>query len=194
MTMVTQARPPQAATDLPDEELARRIRQKDELALRQAVAEHGGRVLAIARRTIRDPARAEEVAQDTFVALWTRPEAFDARRGSLRSFLSGIAHHKAVDEVRKQSVRDRATGRLLEEEGFLVESSSTKDADTGAEIRHAIKGLSPKLRDTLFLAYYVGLTYREVAIELGIPEGTAKSRIRDALHHLRCELGVQAEA
>ncbi|MEA2505871.1 MAG: hypothetical protein QOH48_489 [Actinomycetota bacterium] len=177
----------------PDAEIAGRIREREESALREVVAEHGGRVLGIARRVLRDPARAEEVAQDTFVALWTRPEAFDPARGSLRSFLAGVAHHKAVDQIRKQEVRDRTTGKLLEADGGLAGAGSIHDADTGAEVRRAVRALSPKLRETLFLAFYMGFTYREVALELGIPEGTAKSRIRDALSHLRHELAVRVE-
>lgn len=171
-----------------DEELVGRIRRKDESALRAVVAQHGPRVLSVARRTLQDAARAEEVAQDTFVALWARPDAFDGQRGSLRSFLLGIAHHKSVDEVRKQSARDRATGRLASTDVLSVDTHSTYELEAGPDIRHAFKALSPKLKEALFLAFYVGLTYREVALELGIPEGTAKSRIRDALRHLRDEL------
>jgi RNA polymerase sigma factor (sigma-70 family) len=194
VTLVGAARAPLSPGG-PDAEIAGRIRERDESALREVVAEHGGRVLGIARRVLRDPARAEEVAQDTFVSLWVRPEAFDPARGSLRSFLAGIAHHKAVDQIRKQEVRDRASGRLLEGEGGLVGAGSVPnpDPDAGAEVRRAVRALSPKLRETLFLAFYMGFTYREVALELGIPEGTAKSRIRDALSHLREELSLRVE-
>jgi RNA polymerase sigma-70 factor (ECF subfamily) len=51
-----------------------------------------------------------------------------------------------------------------------------------------VKALDPKFREALFLAFFLGFTYREVAVKLGIPEGTAKSRIREALHQLRSEL------
>ena len=187
MTMV-QTRSLPGTQDLSDEELVDRIRKRDEWALREVVAQHGPLVLNVARKTLQDAARAEEVAQDTFVALWSRPEAFDRQRGSLRSFLLGIAHHKSVDEVRKQSSRDRATGRLMDGVLPSIESGWTYEAETGPDIRRAFKTLSPKLKETMFLAFYVGLTYREVARELRIPEGTAKSRIRDALQHLRSHL------
>jgi RNA polymerase sigma-70 factor, ECF subfamily len=168
--------------------LMARVRRKDESALREIVAEYGGRVLGVARRTLQDAARAEEVAQDTFVAFWARPDAFDPARGSLRSFLLGIAHHKAVDEVRKQSARDRATARLLAEEELVSEPRGARSPEAGPDVHRALKDLNPKLRETLFLAFFVGLTYREVAVELGIPEGTAKSRIREALQQLRSSL------
>ena len=145
--------------------------------------------MAVAVRTLRDAARAEEVVQDTFLALWTHPGAFDPYRGTLRSFLLGIAHHKSVDAVRKQAARDRAAGRLLESDERLAETTTAvTPSDSTPDVLAALKTLSPRLRETMFLAFYVGLTYREVAIELGIPEGTAKSRIRFALEHLRTEL------
>ena len=171
-----------------DRDLADRIRNRDEAALRETITRHAGRVLGVASRTLQDRARAEEVAQETFIALWARPDAFDPARGSLGSFLSAIAHHKAVDEVRRQVARDRATDRLIDEKGSFAEAMWAQGPETRPEVRHAVRSLSPKLRETLFLAFYIGLTYREVAMELGIPEGTAKSRIRDALQHLRTAL------
>jgi RNA polymerase sigma-70 factor, ECF subfamily len=174
-----------------DEELVARITARDESALREAIQEHGGRVLAVAARTLRDTARAEEVVQDTFLALWNRPSTFDLHRGSLRSFLCGIAHHKAVDVVRKESARERATKRLLE--GGDPSFGAISGSDAAPDVLPALKTLTPKLRETLFWAFFMGLTYREVAAELGIPEGTAKSRIRDALTHLRAELAHDAQ-
>jgi RNA polymerase sigma-70 factor, ECF subfamily len=182
----------QPSVDLPvassADELLTRVRLRDESALRQIVAEHGSRVLGVVRRTLQDAARAEEVVQDTFIAFWNRPDAFDPGRGSLSSFLLAIAHHKAVDEVRKQSARDRATGRLLAAEELLPESSWDPSQEAGTDVRRAVAGLSPKLREALYLAFFLGFTYREVAVKLEIPEGTAKSRIREALHQLRSEL------
>jgi RNA polymerase sigma factor (sigma-70 family) len=170
-----------------EDELVTRVRSRDESALREIVDEHGSRVLGVVRRTLQDAARAEEVVQDTFIAFWSRPDAFDPGRGSLRSFLLGIAHHKAVDEVRKQSARDRATGRLLAAEELLPQSRWDPGQEAGTDIRRAVRALRPKLREALYLAFFLGLTYREVALQLGIPEGTAKSRIREALHQLRSE-------
>jgi RNA polymerase sigma factor (sigma-70 family) len=189
MTMVGSRREQAVRAEATDEELVDRIEQGDESALHEVVTQHGGRVLAVAVRTLRDAARAEEVVQDTFLALWTQPGAFDPYRGTLRSFLLGIAHHKAVDAVRKQAARDRATGRLLEADERLAETTTTLGpSDAAPDVLAALKTLSPRLKETMFLAFYMGLTYREVAVELGIPEGTAKSRIRFALEHLRTEL------
>lgn len=190
MTMVEAGRRASPRQEGSEESLARRIHRRDESALREIVADHGGRVFRAAIRTLRDRARAEEVVQDTFLALWTDPDAFDAAKGSLRSFLLGIAHHKAVDAIRKQTARDRALGRLVQIDHPMQHAGTGSTDEAAADLIPALKTLSPHQRETMFWAFYVGLTYREVAIQMGIPEGTAKSRIRDALHHLRNELSL----
>jgi RNA polymerase sigma-70 factor, ECF subfamily len=175
-----------------DIDLIRDIQARDESALRAALVQHGSRVWRVAVRTLRDAARAEEVVQDTFLALWLDPARFDPHRGSLGAFLVGIAHHKSVDVIRQRGARERATARLVEidQTGGVNESwgpSATLD------LLFALNKLSPKLKETMFWAFYVGLTYREVADQMNIPEGTAKSRIRDALRQLRNELSDRSD-
>jgi RNA polymerase sigma-70 factor, ECF subfamily len=192
MTM-TQRAPQEMHLEDSDAGLVRRVRGRDEAALREIVNEHGTRVLSVATRTLKDQARAEEVAQDTFLALWTDPDAFHPGKGSLRSFLLGIAHHKSVDAVRKQAARDRAVGRLAEADRSTHANTAMPKNEVALDLMPALKTLSPKLRETMFWAFFVGLTYREVAVQLDIPEGTAKSRIRDALQHLRAQLSAEPE-
>jgi RNA polymerase sigma-70 factor (ECF subfamily) len=170
-----------------DIDLIRGIQAKDESALRAALVEHGSRVWRVAVRTLRDAARAEEVVQDTFLALWLDPARFDPLRGSLAAFLVGIAHHKSVDLIRQQSALKRATARLVEVDE-IGGGANNWGPDADQDLLGALNTLSPKLKETMFWAFYVGLTYREVADQMNIPEGTAKSRIRDALRQLRGEL------
>ena len=85
-----------------DVELAERLLSRDESALRMVIELYGGPVHGMARRVITEPNLAEEVAQDTFLALWRRPGAFDPGRGSLQSFLLGVARNKAIDLVRRE--------------------------------------------------------------------------------------------
>jgi RNA polymerase sigma-70 factor (ECF subfamily) len=170
-----------------DVDLIRDIQAGDESGLRAALVQHGSRVWRVAVRILRDAARAEEVVQDTFLALWLDPARFDPLRGSLGAFLVGIAHHKSVDVIRQQGARQRATERLMEvDQTGATNESWGPGADPDLVL--ALNKLSPKLKETMFWAFYVGLTYREVAEQMNIPEGTAKSRIRDALRQLRSEL------
>lgn len=170
----------------PDVQLIERLLVRDESALREVIGEYGGVVHGMARRVLAEPGLAEEVAQDTFLALWRRPGAFDPARGSLQSFLLGIVRNKAIDLVRKEESRRRSRDALARE--FPV---TEQTYDPGAEVEErdrvmaALGGLSDVQREVVVLAYFGGRTYREVAVELAIPEGTAKTRLRDALTRLR---------
>jgi RNA polymerase sigma-70 factor (ECF subfamily) len=169
-----------------DLELARRLLERDESALRRAIDIYGEAVYGMARRVLLDQALAEEVAQDTFLALWRRPGAFDASRGSLQAFLAGIARNKAIDAVRKEESARRSKDALI---AAAEEPSANASEDEYVEERHemlaALRELSDVQREAIVLAYFGGRTYREVADELGIPEGTAKTRLRDGLTRLR---------
>ena len=169
-----------------DENLARRLFERDESALREAIDTYGQVVYGMARRILVDPSLAEEVAQDTFLALWRRPGAFDPVRGSLQAFLAGIARNKAIDSVRKEESARRSRDALIA--GSEVPSKDVvmnEHVEERAEMLQALKELSDVQREAVVLAYFGGRTYREVATELGIPEGTAKTRLRDGLTRLR---------
>ena len=169
-----------------DSEVVERLQNGDEAALREAIGLYGGLVLGMARRILVEPAMAEEVAQDTFLALWRRPGAFDASRGSLQSFLLGVARNKAIDLVRKEEARGRAGDLLMAEAEIAqtVENPTDRFVER-REVRDALSQLSEVQREAIVLAYFGGRTYREVAAELGIPEGTAKTRLRDGLIKLK---------
>jgi RNA polymerase sigma-70 factor (ECF subfamily) len=170
----------------PDAELAERVLARDERALRDAIATYGPLVHGMARRIVNEPSLAEEVAQDTFLAFWRRPGAFDPARGSLQAFLLGVARNKAIDLVRKEESLRRTRDALAAEEQT---TSKVTPPPEGIEQRDAVKAALEQLtevqREALVLAYFGGRTYREVATELGIPEGTAKTRLRDGLTRLR---------
>jgi RNA polymerase sigma-70 factor (ECF subfamily) len=169
-----------------DAALAERLLARDEDALRSAIDSFGDIVYGMARRIVVDPNLAEEVAQDTFLALWRRPGAFDAARGSLQAFLAGIARNKAIDLVRKEeSLRRTKDSLLAEAEKASEEVVLNEQFEERQEVLAALRELTEVQREAIVLAYYGGRTYREVAVELAIPEGTAKTRLRDGLIRLR---------
>lgn len=179
----------------PDVQLIERLLVRDESALREVVDEYGGVVHGMARRVLADPTLAEEVAQDAFLALWRRPGAFDPARGSLQSFLLGIVRNKAVDLVRKEQSLRRTRDVLAKE---LPVTEPTHDPGAEVEERQRVSAALGKLsevqREAIVLAYFGGRTYREVAHELEIPEGTAKTRLRDGLIRLREALAPTQES
>jgi RNA polymerase sigma-70 factor, ECF subfamily len=170
-----------------DVELARRLLARDEDALREAIRTYGRLVNGMARRIVAEPTLAEEVVQDTFLALWRRPGAFDPDRGSLQAFLLGVARNKAVDLVRREETARRTKDALLAEAETapVIVLSEDRGVEERQEVRDALAKLSDVQREAIVLAYFGGRTYREVATELRIPEGTAKTRLRDGLMKLR---------
>lgn len=174
-----------------DAKLATRLFDRDEGALREVIDAYGGAVYGVARRIVAEASLAEEVAQDAFLALWRRPGAYDPSRGSLQGFLLGVARNKAIDLVRREEAFKRAREALASE---LDPSADETPAGIGfeerQEVRTALAELSDVQREAIVLAYFGGRTYREVAAELQIPEGTAKTRLRDGLIRMRELMGA----
>ncbi|HUI04308.1 MAG TPA: sigma-70 family RNA polymerase sigma factor [Acidimicrobiales bacterium] len=160
--------------------LAARLAAGDDEALAEIWQRHGSLVFGLARRLTGDSSIAEDVTQEVFVTLWQHPERFDASRGSLRAYLGVHAQRRAIDALRRdgrRAEREHRHHRLHPPAGpepsDEAESSVLSDA-----VRDAICRLPAEQREAVELAYFNGLTHREVATTLGIPEGTAKSRLR----------------
>ncbi len=171
--------------------LADRLMERDESALRELMEQYGGIVLGVARRVVAERSFAEEIAQDAFVALWRRPGAFDPSRGSLQSFLVGITRNKAIDLIRKEESMRRRTDELMSEVATRPTTTTMDRVHDVADIQKELSRLPPGQRDAIALAYFGGRTYRQVAEELDIPEGTAKTRLRDGLMKLRESMSSQ---
>ncbi|CAN5745043.1 sigma-70 family RNA polymerase sigma factor [soil metagenome] len=178
-----------------DRALVKRLLERDEDALREAMSTYGGLVFAMAKRVVADPTMAEEVAQDAFLAIWRRPSSYNSDRGSLQSFLLGVTRNKAIDLVRHEESLKKAKDALITEAEATSEGESAHELAVGMEerdeLRAALQSISKVQREAVALAYFGGRTYREVAEELGIPEGTAKTRLRDGLAKLRQVLRVE---
>ncbi|MFE9437486.1 RNA polymerase sigma factor [Streptomyces sp. NPDC006602] len=176
-----------------DAELHRRLVYGDESALAEAYTAYGGLVRRVGLRVTRSPAAAEDVAQEVFAQLWSRPYAFDARRGTLRTWLSLLAHRRAVDWVRSEA-RHRKGARADDAALHTIPDAApgpdeaVVDRERSLLLHSALAELPQPQRDVVHLAYFAGRTYRQAAVELGIPEGTAKTRLRTALRTLAASL------
>lgn len=174
---------------LADTALVEALRAESEPALRELIARHGVRVRAAARAVTFETQTIEEISQDVFVELWNRPERFDPSRGSLPSYLSGIARNKAVDRLRSTAVRQRTQENLVDLARQAIDAVRPHDeVDLRDWLLRSIQQLDPGQREAVVLAYLGDRTYRQAALELGLPEGTLKSRVRQALAALRREL------
>jgi RNA polymerase sigma-70 factor, ECF subfamily len=163
----------------------------------RAYDEHHRSVYAAAHRIVGDHALACDVVQDVFLRLWRRPQAFDAARGDLGTYLRIMGRSRAIDLVREGQTRGRAADRLK----LVVASEAGREparADVPGEsldrdgeravVRAALKDLPVAQREALVLAYWGGMTAEQIASREKIPLGTAKSRIRLGLAKLRMDL------
>ncbi len=151
----------------------------------------GPSVFGVVRRVIRDPAQSEEVTQDVLLEVWRTAFKFDPARGSAMAWVMTLAHRRAVDRVRsvqKETERElrTATAEIPYDDVIeAVESSLDRE-----RVRRCLNSLTELQRESVTLAYYNGYTYGQVAGLLGVPTGTVKTRMRDALIRLRDCLGV----
>lgn len=172
--------------DMGDPMLVDAVSLGHEEALDELYRRYGGSLFALASRVLWSRELAEEVVQEILLRLWRRPELFDPRRGSLRSYLMAQAHSRAVDLVRSETSRRARERRDADAvtSAYVLEDEVVAMAD-GHVLRQAMGSLSDVERQAITLAYFGNRTYREVALLLGEPEGTIKSRIRAALRQLR---------
>jgi RNA polymerase sigma-70 factor, ECF subfamily len=145
-------------------------------------------VLGVALRVLRDRALAEEVSQEVLVEVWRKADRFDPERGSASGWITTLAHRRAVDRVRSEQAsrdRDDRVSRRDEARAFDAVADEVEVNLDHWQVRQAMAELTDRQREAIELAYFSGHTYRDVAKVLGIPEGTAKSRLRDGLLRLR---------
>lgn len=152
------------------------------------------RVYGLVRKVVRDPSLSQDTVQEVMTELWRTSPRFDPDRGNAVSWILTLAHRRAVDAVRReQSARDRADTVGRQEDAarpFDDVSEAVTMADEHSQIRKALDALTDLQRQAIDLAYFEGMTYREVAENLGVPLGTIKTRMRDGMIRLRDTMGV----
>ena len=175
-----------------DQLLVARLAAGDQHALEMAYDRHRTMVHGIARRVAADEEIAGEVTQDVFVHLWEAPHRVDLTRGSLRSYLGVLAHRRAVDAVRRAARRERAeqaASTTLPHAPQRTFDEEIAEVDAllwcSGRLLEALDDLPSEQREVVRLTYFEGRTFKEVAELLGIPEGTAKSRVRLAIGRVR---------
>ena len=172
-----------------------RLSVRDSRALAEVYGTFSSLVFGVALRVTGDRHAAEDVTQAVFARLWQGPTYFDAARGRLGPWLATVSHHAAVDWIRRErAARQSDPGRDTVEEWASGTEDTVASMLMAERVQNALEHLPEQERVPIRLAYFGGLTYRQVARELDVPEGTIKSRIRSGLRHLAERMGSEAVA
>ena len=183
---------------LADEELMQLVRRGNATAFEALYDRHADVAFSLAHRICGQRALAEDVVQEAFLSLWRSGARYQRDRGSVRSWLLGIVHNRAIDALRRRTVRER--GRLsdegIEERIAAPERTDVEVArrEEAREVREALEQLPAEQSRVIELAYFGGLTHVQIASKLKTPVGTVKGRMRLGLTKMRMALGDPAEA
>jgi RNA polymerase sigma-70 factor, ECF subfamily len=178
--------------DLADEEVMQLVQHGDPRAFELLYDRHGGAAYSLAYRIVGKQTTAEDVVQEALLSIWRSRLRYDQTRGSVRTWILGIVHNRAVDGLRRSSVHDRRRESLdVVEERFEarertdVEVARREEART---VRGAMQTLPAEQRQTIELAYFGGFTQSQIAALLNEPVGTVKGRMRLGLEKMRRQL------
>ena len=182
-------------SDAEDLELMDAIGRGEQEAFRGLFGRYAPTATALALRVVRQRDLADEIVQEAFLAVWRSPERFERRRGSVRAWLMGMVHHRAVDMVRREEAERRRANAMVHAAADEVVDHSDEIVDRlslpGQQrlVRDALTGLPAEQREVLELMYFDGLSQRRIAERTGLPLGTVKSRALLAMRRLRSTLG-----
>ena len=183
---------------LGDDELMRRLFYRDRRAFEAIFDRYGDLVYSMALRVLRDPHLAEDISQEIFVRLWSKPGSYVAERGRFLTWLISVTRNRAVDEVRSRGRRQRYEMASPEEQERELPAGNANDPARNAQLaeearsaRAALAGLPGEQRQVIELAYFGGLTQQEISQRLGQPLGTVKTRIRLGMQKLRAALAPE---
>jgi RNA polymerase sigma-70 factor, ECF subfamily len=178
---------------LAGEDVMQLVRRGDARAFEVIYERHSGAAFSLAYRMMGTRSGAEDVTQEAFLSMWRSGARFDRARGSVRTWVLGIVHHRAIDALRRATVHDRRRAgdegieeRFEARERTDVEAARREEAGT---VRHALDSLPSDQCQVIELAYFGGFTHTEIADMLDAPVGTVKGRMRLGLKKMRAQLG-----
>ena len=177
---------------LADEEVMQLVQQGDPRAFELLYDRHGGAAFSLAYRMTGNRAAAEDVSQEAFLSIWRSKMRYQPVRGSVRTWVLGIVHNRAVDGLRRSLVheRRRASAEGIEERQEAPERTEVEAArrEEARHVQGALEALPEDQRRTIELAYFGGFSHSQIAEMLETPIGTVKGRMRLGLEKLRQHL------
>jgi RNA polymerase sigma factor (sigma-70 family) len=183
---------------LDDATLVERLAAGDSDALAALYDRHGSACYGLARKITVNDTLAEDAVQEAFLGMWRTPAAYQRGRGTVRTWLLGLTHHKAVDLVRRETAQQRRQHAHAAQQALDPPPAPDDPATAAwqgvraAEVRSALGDLPDAQREALALAYFGGYTQTEIAKLTGVPLGTVKTRTLTAMRRLRTRLAPLA--
>jgi RNA polymerase sigma factor (sigma-70 family) len=180
--------------DLDDAALLSRVAVADSDALAALYQRHGTACYRLARHVTASDDLAQDAVQEAFIGMWKSPASYQAGRGSVRTWLLGLTHHKAVDSVRRETAQQRrqsvhAARQALDPPPLAADPAAAAwDSIRAAKVRAALTELPEAQKQALALAYFGGYTQSQIADMTGVPLGTVKTRTFSAMRRLRLRL------
>jgi RNA polymerase sigma-70 factor (ECF subfamily) len=179
--------------NLADEEVMQLVQQGDPRAFELLYDRHGGAAFSVAYRMVGDRVAAEDISQEAFLSIWRSRQRYAAERGSVRTWVLGVVHHRAIDSLRRNVVhqRRRASAEGIEERFEAPERTDVEVArrEDARQVRGALDSLPEEQSRVIELAYFGGFSHSEIAEMLETPVGTIKGRMRLGLDKLRHQIG-----
>ena len=178
---------------LADEDVMQLVRRGDARAFEIIYERHSAAAFSLAYRMMGSRSGAEDVTQDAFLSMWRSGARYDRSRGSVRTWVLGIVHHRAIDALRRATVHDRrrSSDEGIEERFEAAERTDVEAArrEEAGTVRVAMGSLPADQCQVIELAYFGGFTHTEIAEMLEAPVGTIKGRMRLGLKKMRAQLG-----
>ena len=181
---------------LADEELMPLVQRGDPRAFELLYDRHGGAAFSLAYRMVGNRVTAEDITQEAFLSIWRSRQRYESARGSVRTWVLGIVHHRTIDALRRNLVHDRrrtdAEGVEEREQAPELTDVEAVRRDEARTVRTALDALPEEQTRVIRLAYFGGFTHTEIADMLEMPVGTVKGRMRLGLDKMRRALGEEA--
>jgi RNA polymerase sigma-70 factor, ECF subfamily len=178
-----------------DEELMHLVQGGDPRAFELLFERHGGAAFSLAYRMVGDRTNAQDVSQEAFLSIWRSKMRYQPDRGSVRTWILGIVHHRAIDALRRNLVHDRRRGSSegMEERFEAPEQTDVEVArrEDARNVKAALETLPPDQCRVIELAYFGGFSHSKIAEMLDTPIGTIKGRMRLGLEKLRLQLAEE---
>jgi RNA polymerase sigma-70 factor (ECF subfamily) len=171
-----------------DEALLAAIQKRDQRAIAALYDRYGGLAVGLAYSILGERSVAEDVVQDAFMGVWRRAVSFEAGRGSVRTWLLSIVHHRAIDRLRGVSGRARLDAPIDDFERVLAVDDPWGEVEVRVQrevLQNGLATLPEEQRRTIEMAYFNGYTQQEIAAAMNVPVGTVKGRLRIGLQKMR---------